>query len=270
MKKVCVAVIFTFLFCNLGYSEPQEKNVILDKQGMCNRMLGGLDANGKKEIVEKFIDYIYYKPGVTVTYKIEIGEVSPIFYEVVEFSGGSRRTLSQYKYKPGAKKDLFLKLKVKGVKSYWNMDGNGFGTAFSVVQDDLQLYNNVKEILWCPEVAIWQKDNSQHIFYHEILVYGNGYSKKLIMHGKLPQDDNNLDNWYQDFSDGLRLVGNESSLGPKIPGLHFCKSVNFSESISSDFEEHTYFVKGKGLVFLEQRVEGKTSMIWRLVDSDKK
>ena len=35
------------------------------------------------------------------------------------------------------------------------------------------------------------------------------------------------------------------------------------------FEEHTYFANGK-LVFLEQKVEGKTSMTWRLVGSDKK
>lgn len=78
----------------------------------------------------------------------------------------------------------------------------------------------------------------------------------------------------KDPIDTLLFEGVESCQG--TPCLHFIRTVKGGEMdprvpdtpesryLGSGFTEDTWFAKGKGLIGLEQKVNGKTSMTWIL------
>ena len=78
----------------------------------------------------------------------------------------------------------------------------------------------------------------------------------------------------QDPIDTLLFEGVESCQGAAC--LHFVRTVKGgkmdprvpdtpeSRYLNNGFTEDTWFAKGRGLISLEQKVNGKTSMTWRL------
>ena len=79
----------------------------------------------------------------------------------------------------------------------------------------------------------------------------------------------------KDPKDKLLFHGVEDQVGfgEHGPLLHFLRSVEApdkddaeSSELDRAFTEDYWFAKGKGLVRLEQKVEGKRSMVWTLVE----
>ncbi len=76
-------------------------------------------------------------------------------------------------------------------------------------------------------------------------------------------------------SDKLLFKGIEKRVAftKAAPLLHFIRSVDGNikdrgerSYLDSAFTEDLWFAKGKGLVRLERKVEGQTSMVWTLVE----
>ena len=73
--------------------------------------------------------------------------------------------------------------------------------------------------------------------------------------------------------DTLTYVGVEQSAPGYTSGpiLHFRREVKDSDKkesvLDSGFTEDMWFAQGKGLVVLEQKVDGKTSMVWTLANT---
>lgn len=78
----------------------------------------------------------------------------------------------------------------------------------------------------------------------------------------------------EDSSDTIRFIGIDAGLPGYVgqPLLHFRRTVEGTKQetgvtpseLDKEFTENMWFAKGKGLVRLEQQIEGESSMLWIL------
>jgi hypothetical protein len=223
-------------------------------------------------------DYFPTKPGTTLTYKIEIGEVTPLLYEEVDWPQGkgydstaSRGVfVAATKQPDGTRKKTFcLVMRVVGSTPKLN------GVEVAVEKDDLGVYENAKQVFWsatadgqfmCREVVIYPpyEPRAPQGFT------GDGCSTRtMFFSGKQASQQDVAD----DSQDRLIFKGTSVVPGLHVFGLHFVRTVESNPNSSSGvdylnqgFEEHSYFVKGKGLVFRQQKIGGKVSMTWTRTD----
>ena len=229
--------------------------------------------------------------GTTLLYDIKLGEISPLVYEETiwsqnneKFPEASRKLLNWLIEQNSAmsKKSFALKLKVKGVATEQGPFRYPVGIELVVEEDKLGVYKNAKQIFWvltqrgnfaCREIVIYPPDDSSA---PEDAVE-DGYSERALFFKDKPGVQISRSDNSDYTQDKLLFEGFGPIPGSNLSGLHFVRSVEsgFSKDgpkdrhlwfIDSAIEEHSYFSKGKGLVYLEQKVEGKTSMTWKRTD----
>ena len=109
----------------------------------------------------------------------------------------------------------------------------------------------------------------------------DGYTMKMFFFDRKPGIQISMGISMEEMSMGgdpkdlLLFNGIEPVPGLNVSGLYFTRTVKPTEKgqkgigeksdtgiLDRGFEEHTYFVKRRGLVRLEQKIGGKTSMLW--------
>ncbi|MFA5080647.1 MAG: hypothetical protein WC472_03435 [Candidatus Paceibacterota bacterium] len=209
-------------------------------------------------------------------YKIFANSDNPLLRETIQWPHGTRVTTYNTKgiYLAEAGKSYDLILKVKGSSEKYPD-----GVLVETVKDDLKIFDVGgglhKEIYWSP----MNKDKGAVAINQEIMFdwsyapfafpsFIDGYSDKAIFFVDEPNEALVKQN---DPNTPLIFIGTDYN----VPGyngqpcLHLLRQVSPDsltevDSFDKFFTEDMWFAKGKGLVHLEQKIEGQKSMTWTL------
>lgn len=232
-------------------------------------------------------DYFPISVGVKWVYRIEIGEIEPLNYRETSWPLGEREVTyaTRGRFLPlqqRTRKTFLLEMRVKGRAAQQGPLKYPAGVELEIVQDELGIFEDSKQVFW----AITQ----DRFMAHEVVTYPpdtspcglggpwgswgqeEGYSMKLVFFADKPGIQIGLG---KDPIDTLLFTGIDTQV-PQYEGtpcLHFVREVKSSEKkqgedrshLDKGFSEDTWFAREKGLVRLEQKVDGNTSMVWTLV-----
>lgn len=246
--------------------------------------------------LDEFIQYFPMDVGTKWVYKIEVGDIEPLHYREELWQMGEKTFFYRVS---GAFVDLrktnqrtfMLEIRVKRRIS----EGNGVD--LEIKQDELGIFKFHKQVLWiAPEFELYKLGSeirkSGDFMVHQMINYspwgpaaptgpygvpafekGNS-SRTIFFAGKPGSRVSIVDN----PTEMLLFTGVETLFQQRKEGqlIHFVREVKSSEENNDekrtdfkDFIEDMWFAKGKGLVRLEQKVDGKRSMVWTLVQFSK-
>jgi hypothetical protein len=213
--------------------------------------------------------------GAEWTYQIEIGDVDPLYYREIYWGGGA--VYRNKGFFPGFIKDKASKtftLKMKIVDSAEDSES----VYVNIEEDNLGIFEGAQMVFW-----VKNGYSTEGILADQVIVEGVSYPKSL------GPDNGNDDGYSTRISffladngtrlavpqdnpfDSLTIIDIVTDIPEYIgiPLTHFRRVVapdpEESSAVGKGFTEDTWFMEGKGLVRLEQKVEGKTSMVWTLI-----
>jgi len=234
------------------------------------------DLPGYTDLPNDLGEYFPLDTGREWTYKIAIGLVEPVFYREIiwECTDGKERIYAgvggYFAVISGIHKELpeefFLKIKVKGPASEYLK-----GAELTIERDDIGVFFESERVVWAATAG--GNFMAQQVVSYPLGSLGalwnairSGSSMRLLM----IEIDTGLGMGVGDSPDILYFQGIETNLaGYKgKPCVHFQRIVRLSKAdfpgFNKDFTEDMWWLKGTGLVRLEQKVEGITSMVWTL------
>jgi hypothetical protein len=254
MRKLIALLIFLLVAKNC-YADIQRKNKRIDQAY----------SNEIKLLDIRWENYLPSGSGKVLRYEINIeAKTMPLYYYEVCWitdSGGTATSFNRGIYgvqKKDAQKNnkkFFLSLKDKGIAHKQGMFKYPHGIELAVELDELDIYHGAKQIFWGGFSTL-----------HEVVLLpgkDEDYSNRVLISEKNSSTDGDRD--------VLIFVGIDSVPEMGISGLHFIRTVKSdgdSDYVGKAFQEHTYFVAGKGLVYLRQVIDGKTSMTWKIVEPE--
>jgi len=230
-------------------------------------------------------DYFQTKVGTAWTYKITLGEVKPLKYEEVVWpQGGSAirmatRGLFLASFNKEEKKEFSLKIRVKGLASKQGKIEYPIGVELEIEQDEFGIFEYHKQVFFAA---------TPHGGFtaHRVETRGydspgapsnswggwgadDGYTMPLVFFAEKPGTRISIGD---KSPDSLLFIGIEKSPLGHSDSLHFQRKVEPSEKkpgndlgdLEKGFTEDTWFARGKGLVYLVQKIDGEISMIWTL------
>jgi hypothetical protein len=233
-------------------------------------------------------EYFPFTPGLRLEYLITLGQAEPLNFEIIEWPmGGNRGMASEQRgrFLPHVRKEAYtLILQVEGPAPQqgpfqWD------GVKVQVVEDELGIFDNVQELFW-------SRSRSGDFNIMEVRTYSpdspgaptgswgvpgssGGNSSRIMFFGGSPGTEMSFKSGRDDSQESPEKL---AFLGIDNGGLHFVRTVkehkrgpdesDDADVLNHGFEEHAWFVRGRGLVRLEQRVRGVPSMTWQLVGSD--
>jgi len=234
-------------------------------------------------------EYFPMTLGTKWIYKIDVGPAEPLYFEEVSWPLGNKHavyaTRGRYFRAAGDEKrtSFSLEMKIKQPATKQGPLEYPRGVELEILKDELGIFGEARQLYWA--VA-----NSGRYMAHLVVMHSpeepgaptgpwghwgseDGYSVRLLFFGERPGVQIGLG---KDPMDKLLLEGvvQHPSFSTRGPLLHFRRSVEPNTKIKespgyldSGFTEDVWFAKGKGLIRLEQKVEGKTSMVWTLVEN---
>ncbi len=256
--------------------------VLLTVSG-CGSDNGGQPAQGRTSRQESVVgspkEYFPTDIGLKWIYQISISETVPQSYRETAWPlGESNLTYSSRGYFLGAiqdesQKSQRLAIRVKNLADKQGPLEFPLGRQLDVVEDELGIFREVKHAFWAVNtshryaVHLVEIHDAMYSPMGSSMGWRDGYSIRLIFFSSKPGLQIGLG---EDAMDALLFDGVDDQVqgyrGEQL--LHFVRTVKASKERNSDldagFVEHTWFAKGKGLVRLEQKINGKTSMTWTL------
>ncbi|MCX6744831.1 MAG: hypothetical protein NTX82_04880 [Candidatus Parcubacteria bacterium] len=234
-------------------------------------------------------DFPAYFPtniGSTWTYKIQIGEVEPIFYKQIRWQtslGETITTAARGRFAgvetDPAKKEFVLKIKLEETSKAQCELEYPLGYRLKVIRDELGVYKYTKYLFW----AIKTRDGFQVIEVNDIvpdqklISFGTDSSRSVVqgcalnlkIFAKEPGVSADIS---ANFVDNLLYMGFTQIPGTNQQGLHYVREVKansqnemFKSSLDSGFTEDIYFLENIGLAYLQQKINGQVSMTWTLI-----
>lgn len=224
-------------------------------------------------------DYFPTAPGTSWTYKIKLGEGDALFYRQTRWPQGENAlvydTYSRYLPREN-KKEYILKLTVKAKAEKQGPINYPEGYEIKIDQDDLGIYRNTKQLFW----AITEKGR---FMVTEVQTFdsfscpgspggpwgswgSDGYALNICFFGDKPGIGIGVGNDSPDILCSEEIKDGKLHLQRKVnPDNTLPDSAkNDPDSLHSSHTTDYYFQKGVGLVFLEQKVDSKTTMTWAL------
>ena len=215
-------------------------------------------------------EYFPTKPGSEWTYKIEFGEVNPQFYYITAWYRGSE--LQARNHQVEVFKDTYQRihpdgcyLKIGSREIVLPNQGTGYAAVLNIIKDDLNIFDNSNRVVWMVRI---DKEFTIIRVVEYPGIYDSAWESPNVLSMQIiffdPKIGNQGDEAYYASDDRLKFVGFDNNVPgyPGISSMHFLRTVTPDKGKS--FTEDTWFAKGIGLVRLEQKVDGKISMIWKL------
>ena len=227
--------------------------------------------------------------GTEWTYRIDLKECEPLVYSEVSWPEGDGSTTMAVRGRiwPADKKDkpFTLKYRIKGQAKQQGELKYPIGAELEILEDDLKIFRDAKQIFFAAS-------ESGGVMVHRVVTYSpdssgaprgpwggwnqkDGFSMGLYFFARKPGTGISMKN----SPDTLIFAGLDVEK-IKEGSLHFTRVVEGGKKEGKDdtdgvsilrkpFTEDMWFVIDKGLVLLEQKVDGKPSMTWTLVDFKK-
>jgi len=261
------------------------------------------ENEASKPPIAEPIEYLPMAKGTTFTYEIELGETEPLIYKLTYWPRGDgeigmitrgryvKAMLDGDESDATARKKLrdkrfILKLRVKGLAEKQGGLKYPVGVELTVEKDELGVYEEADKVFWaatrsggftCYEVVTYPPNSIGSLSNDP---WGgwrgeDGYSMSVFFFGRKPGTAISLGSKNED---ALLFQGEDFLPGTRASSLHFIREVDpagdggekqvptNSAVLDKGFKEDRYFVKDRGLVYLRQTVEGKTSMTWTRLD----
>lgn len=247
---------------------------------------GRIDKTSKPTELERPIagepwDYFPTRTGTKWVYEITVGEAEPLSFREISWPLNGRVTSYAVRgylhplVSDESRRTFQLVISTRGKASQqgpFQYDG----VELAIEKDELGIFKYHKQVFWAmtysggfmvSEVGTYSPNTPPAPPHIWGMGKKEGFSVRIIF-----------------FSEpGIEVgIGKEPSeefffTGVDGPYLHFVREVKVDEKeegeestyLDKGFTEETWFVKGKGLVRLEQKVDGKISMVWKLVQFSK-
>lgn len=233
-------------------------------------------------------DFFPSATGQSFTYTIEVREAEPLAYEETLWPLGGDQVMGyssrrRFAAAMDGTKKFTLTMTVKGPAAKQGPLQYPKGVELVVVTDELGIYQDAKQVFWAIRGSSDTHDFAaqQVVTYDQFspsaptgggfgMVTDDGFAQQLLFFEQKP----GVSIGFGDKPvDTLTYVGVEQSAPGYTSGpiLHFRREVKDSDKkesvLDSGFTEDMWFAQGKGLVVLEQKVDGKTSMVWTLANT---
>lgn len=303
MKDLKLALAMAICVCFLISCENCSKQKERPRENQSNSLTGqsapspdtttiqsnALNTKGPEteNIASEIPQYFPMDVGTNWTYRIDIGDASPVYYEELILyykigqNIGTSESIVRGKYAPGPgmelpqKRPYQLKIAI-AAKATKQCDMEiPEGRKIKVITDELGIYQDAENVYWTTSFpgsfhfmqineiktsgAFSTGANPKPYQTCSSSLKGFGYpAETSICHGAK-------------MTDFLTFQGIGIIPGTKVNGLHFIREVKGKESASISnamnftFTEDLYYQKGVGLVYLQQKVNGKIAMTWTLV-----
>jgi hypothetical protein len=220
------------------------------------------------------LDYFPMDTGDEWTYYIRAGEVSPVTQEKVFIVQDKDIYSFPYRniFHPVSGQIYVLKIRVKGPFR----GGQRLNSVdLEILKDEMGLYRDTTGIYWgmmdnpmgwgvnaMQFAASYSKDKLKERYPYPELEQASlihSYRQIFIWDGyQIERED----------GESISFLGIDNNVVGYhgTPCYHFVREVPAIKSSSgfNAFTEHTWYVKGKGMVRLEQKINGITSMVWTL------
>jgi len=254
--------------------------------------VGCIDKPVDKAVEGEPGDYFPTSTGMKWVYQIEIGEVEPLNYKEISWPLGKREITysTRGRFRPLLEetppKTFLLEMRVKGPAAKQG-PLEYEGVELEIEKDELGIFDEYAKQVF------WSTTRGGRFMAQEVVTYspympgaptgswggwgqGDGYSMRLIFFGDEPGTRIGMG---KEPQDALLFVGIDTQVPQDegTPLLHFLRTVESSERkkgeeqshLGKGFTEDMWFARGKGMVRLEQKVEGETSMTWSLIQFSK-
>lgn len=230
-------------------------------------------------------------PGTRWVYEVELGDLAPVTYSETAWPMGDGRSAvyANRGFLRGAvlrgeteKHTFALVMCVKGPAKTQGPLKYPNGVELEIGTDELGIFDDSKQVFWAISssgrfmanlVVTYDPDTTPGAPrdgpYHGWGL-GDGSSMRLVFFGDKPGIGIGL----KGSPDTLRFIGMEHGVESLdgVDCLHFVREVVAAEhragekpvAFEQKFTEDTWFARAKGLVRLEQKIEGQTSMVWKL------
>jgi len=213
-------------------------------------------------------EYFPTKVGSEWSYKIKFGDVNPQLYYII-FWGQERSGFTGIPHADRILKDTYpnpenIHLKIKAGKIV--SSENGYAAILNIIEDDLGLFTGSVRVHWAVRTDENRFIVMQYVMYpaafYDVSESDVVYTMRVILFDPQTVTPGSSTDWVD--NDQIRFVGfeKESQYCPLFSCMHFIRTVQTKSGIN--FTEETWFGKGIGLVRLEQKVNGQTSMTWTL------
>lgn len=213
-------------------------------------------------------EYFPMEKGMEWSYKIEFGNTDPLMHFALLWkdSNGAvdakayKKTMDRDKLKSKYKNCCHYRIRINGTKSNEKM----FAADINVIEDDLGVYNNYRNSeAWLIGWVVLYSDESYKVT--SFVNYGDSFeqSQQVVSPQLLFFEPKKVGDEMKVLIDDdyMKFVGYDYGVPdyPEIKTMHFVRTVP-----SLDMTEDTWFAPGKGLIRLEQKVDGIPSMTWTL------
>lgn len=273
--KLGIGLLLVAFVFGCGKNEPdQEKSA-------ASRTKTSAPITGQPE------DYFPTQVGLKWVYDITVGDTEPLCYNEISWPLGDKSVVYAYRgrfppvVREGGRKRFSLIIRSKATAAKQGPLEYLQGVELEVVQDELGVFEDAKQVFWTISTG-------GRYMAHLVVTYdpmstpvaptggpwgvwgqGDGYSMRLLFFGDRPGIQIGIG---KEPTDDLLFDGPDANVegyaGQVL--LHFIRSVEGTKGEESQselgraFTEEMWYAKGKGLVHLEQKVGGKTSMTWTL------
>ena len=224
-------------------------------------------------------DFFPLHEGTRWVYQIQLGEREPVVQQIAHWpigSGQAQMTLNRRLVgSPSGTPSLavhFLEMRVKENR----VETDGIAE-IDVIRDDLGIFRHAQAIQYIVDDTTIR----EHIIFKPQAIWDPrndfsgrepGYSDRVILFTAEPNATlTTADRW-----DSMTFLGlnAHSPSGDTTPTMHFVRMMRpadyglmpESARLSERVKEETWYQSGRGLVRLEQRVDGVLSMVWELKD----
>lgn len=251
----------------------------------------GEKAESSIPVEDEPSDYFPTDTGTRWIYEIEKGEVDPLHYRVTRWPlrNGKVATTSTRGlfFRPPlgdrALKTFLLEMSVKGPASKQGPLMWPAGIELDIEKDELGFFEDAEQVFWAITFSgrfeVWTVVT--YLPDTSTIVGGSwgswgqeeGYSLRVVFFGEAPGTRIGIG---EKSKDNLLFTGVDTEV-PEYEGtplIHFVRTVEPAEKEEGEdrsyhekgFSEDMWFAKGKGLVRLEQKVDGEVSMTWTLME----
>ncbi len=246
-------------------------------------------VNGRGKVSDQgpLGDYFPMRAGLKWVYRIKIGETPPLFYRCVGWQFGSfsdqprafafRGSFLALATERG-RTEFELALRAKEMTTWRDPIRGSFhrGLELGVVKDDLGVYRDHTRLYW--EIAHADEFQATEVLCLLTVLPGinedpvgqyssgrrsEGYSARIAFFVGMPGTSKES-GMAADTPERLIFQGVEQG---RLHLIRECRSEKSGEAgayVNKAFREDLWFEKRKGLVILEQSVEGRPSMTWTL------
>jgi hypothetical protein len=247
-----------------------------------------------------YSDFFPIEPGMEWTYQIEIEDIEPLQYILASCSSMEERETFDWRQtflgpsQDRSKRSFLLRIRADGpvaresIPPYYADQTEIDVMELEIVTDELGIFENAKKVFW----VTYHVEKANMSVVDELVLYDtafdaqvcssglrDGFSVRPVFYTAGVDTEIKPDLFGIQSQQHFQFLGfTENSQEPPIPYLHFRRETRESDMplppekayLGKSFIEDILFDRGRGMIELQQQVNGQKSMHWTLIQFTQK